>query len=245
MLVPTRNESGNVAPLVTALQPALNGLRAEVLFVDDSSDDTPATVEAVAADTAAPGFKVRLLHRPEGERTGGLGGAVLAGLRASTAEIVVVMDGDLQHPPAVVPQLVAALRERGSDVVVASRYTGSGSADGLSSPLRGLVSSGSTLAARSLFPRVLKHVTDPMSGFFAVRRAALDLDALQPRGFKILLEILARTGTLTASEIPFTFADRNDGASKASWREGIRYLRQLTTLRLSPTTGRQQLTVAA
>jgi dolichol-phosphate mannosyltransferase len=84
---------------------------------------------------------------------------------------------------------------------------------------------------------VLKSVTDPMSGFFALRRGAIDVAALQPRGFKILLEILARTGSLAASEVPFTFAERNDGESKASWREGVRYLRQLLALRLSTDTG--------
>lgn len=240
--MPTRNEAGNVGPLVARLQPALADLDTEVLFVDDSSDDTPDTVRRVAAEIAAGpvgkvGFQVRVLHRAAGERTGGLGGAVAAGLRATAAHVVAVMDGDLQHPPEVVPELVAALRQRDHDVVVASRYSGAGSAAGLSSAFRGFVSSGSTLAARTLFPRVLGSVTDPMSGFFAVRRDAIDVAALQPRGFKILLEILARTGTLTASEIPFAFADRNDGKSKASWREGIRYLRQLLALRLSAHTG--------
>ena len=88
-----------------------------------------------------------------------------------------------------------------------------------------------------LFPRTLAHVSDPMSGFFAVRTAAVNPAALRPRGFKILLELLIRTPRLVVAEVPFTFAERHDGQSKASWQEGARYLRQLAVLRLA-TAGR-------
>jgi len=97
VLVPTRNEAGNVGPLVARLGPVLAGLGGEVLFVDDSDDHTPAAVAAAARAAAIP---VRPLHRPPAERTGGLGGAVQEGLAAVTAARAVVMDGDLQHPPS-------------------------------------------------------------------------------------------------------------------------------------------------
>jgi dolichol-phosphate mannosyltransferase len=229
VLVPTRNEAGNVARLLARLGPVLAGLGGEVLFVDDSDDQTPAAVAAAARASAVP---VRLLHRPCGERGGGLGGAVQAGLAAVTARWTVVMDGDLQHPPERVPGLVAAA-ERGADLVVATRYSGNGSAAGLSSWFRGLVSRGATGVARLLFPRALAGVSDPMSGFFAVRTAAVHPGELRPRGFKVLFELLVRNPRLRVAEVPFTFAERYDGESKASGREAVRYLRQLVALRLA------------
>jgi dolichol-phosphate mannosyltransferase len=229
VLVPTRNEAGNVAPLLARLGPVLAGIGGEVLFVDDSDDQTPAVV-AVAAKTCA--VPVRLLHRARGERLGGLGGAVQSGLAAVTAPWTVVMDGDLQHPPEQVPDLITAI-EQGADLVIATRYHGNGSGAGLSSRFRGLASRRATGIARLLFPRALARVSDPMSGFFAVRTAAVDPGELRPRGFKILLELLVRNPGLRVAEVPFTFANRHDGQSKASGREAVRYLRQLAGLRMA------------
>jgi len=180
----------------------------------------------------AAAVPVRLLHRARAGRTGGLGGAVQEGLAAATARWTVVMDGDLQHPPERVPDLIAAA-ERGADLVVATRYAGQGSAGGLSSRFRGLASRVAGAAARVLFPRALAGVSDPMSGFFAVSTTAVRPGDLRPRGFKILLELLIRTPGLRVAEVPFTFAERHDGHSKASGREAARYLRQLAALRLA------------
>jgi dolichol-phosphate mannosyltransferase len=208
----------------------LRPLAAEVLFVDDSTDSTPAVIRAVAQSSTVP---VRLLHRVGAERSGGLGGAVLAGLAQTDADWVVVMDGDLQHPPELIRSLLRRAAETDAGIVVASRYSDDGGADGLSSGLRTVVSRGSTIVAKALFPRALAGVSDPMSGFFLVRRADVPADDLRPMGFKVLLEILVRSRQLAATEIPFQFARRNERDSKASWREGIRYLRQLIRLRLS------------
>ncbi len=120
---------------------------------------------------------------------------------------------------------------------MATRYRGNGSAQGLSSRFRGLVSGGATGTARLLFPRALAGVSDPMSGFFAIRTAAAHPADLRPRGFKILLELLVRTPRLRVAEVPFTFAERRHGRSKASCREAARYLRQLIALRMA-TAGR-------
>ncbi|SKC37616.1 glycosyltransferase [Krasilnikoviella flava] len=239
VVVPTYNEGPNVAELVRRLAAALGpdgggqvvpgGV--EVLFVDDSRDDTPAVIEQVAARSALP---VRMIHREVPD--GGLSGAVVAGLRAATGERVVVMDGDLQHPPEMVPVLLATARETGADVVVASRYTGRGDAGGLDGRYRRWVSKASGLLARSMFPVKLRDVSDPMTGFFVVRRAAVDLAALRPRGFKILLEILARQRLVVVEE-PFVFGERFAGRSKATVANGLRYVQQLTLLRfgrLSP-----------
>ncbi len=228
VIVPTRNEADNIPPLLERLDRALAGLDAEVLFVDDSDDDTPERIIAARATAAHP---VRVLHRPPEARAGGLGSAVLLGMAQSSATWAVVMDGDLQHPPEVVPELVRTGDTSGADVVVASRYTGEGSASGLSSAQRNWVSKGSTMLARGMFPRQMHACTDPMSGFFAVRLASLDLSRLRPDGFKILLEIIARSRRLHVAEHPFTFAERHAGDSKASWREGMIFLRRLAALR--------------
>jgi dolichol-phosphate mannosyltransferase len=242
VVVPTRNEAGNIALLVERLGAALAGIDAEILFVDDSDDETPARIADVAAAGPCP---VRLLHRGPGDRAGGLGSAVLAGLQASTADWVTVMDGDLQHPPEIVPALLAAGKRDHADVVVASRYTGNGNAGGLGSFVREFVSDSATRLAKSLFPRRLAGCTDPMSGFFAVRRDGLDLGRLRPNGFKILLEILARTPALRVSEHPFVFSERHSGDSKASWREGALYLRRLVALRAAATAGNRPRLIRA
>ena len=228
VIVPTRNEAGNVAVLVERLDAVLRGVRAEILFVDDSTDDTPDRIRSVAE---RPGPEVRLLHRSGSERVGGLGGAVLAGLRSARGSWAVVMDGDLQHPPESVPELVRTGDDSGADLVVASRYRGAGSAAGLAGSARRRVSGAGTRLARGAFPRRLAGCTDPMSGFFAVRRGAIDLDRLRPRGFKILLEIVARSPRLRLAEVPFAFQQRHSGESKASLREGLLLARKLVGLR--------------
>ena len=228
VVVPTIDERDNVTELVRRLADAFEGRRdVELLFVDDSSDATPAAIRAAALTCALP---VRLLHRPAGQRDGALAGAVVAGIAAARGEHVVVMDGDLQHPPEIAPLLRA--RMDGVDLAVASRYCGAGDSSGLSSSWRRAVSSGSTLLARSCFPRRVGRVcTDPMTGFFCVRRSAVQLAHLRPRGFKILLEILARH-ELAVAEIPFAFGDRHAGRSKASWRNGAQFLAQMAALRM-------------
>ncbi|MFT4050872.1 MAG: glycosyltransferase family 2 protein [Microbacterium sp.] len=225
VVVPTFNESLNVAELVRRLTAALTGIDAEVIFVDDSTDDTPQVIERVARSSTLP---VRLIHREVS--TGGLGGAVLEGFRAAASDVCVVMDGDLQHPPEDVPVLLRRFREGDADVVVASRYTGDGTAHGLAGATRTLVSRTSTLVTKAMFPIRLHGCSDPMTGFFLVDRRAISLETLQPRGFKILLEILARQ-SLRVEEVPFHFADRHAGDSKASMRQGLSFLGQLTALR--------------
>ena len=227
VIVPTFNEGANVRTLVDRLSAALRGRSVEILIVDDSTDDTPAQVRRVAATADLP---VRLLHREGADRIGGLAGAVTAGIHASTSDFVVVMDGDLQHPPELVPDLLDAADD--VDLAVASRYGGDGDSSGLSSGYRRWVSSGSTVIAQACFPRRVGRVcTDPMTGFFCFRRSSVDMTRLRPRGFKILLEILARHD-LRVRELPFTFGDRLAGHSKASWRNGVQFIYQMASLRM-------------
>ena len=203
VLVPTRNEAGNVAKLLDDLSRALEGISAEVVFVDDSDDSTPAVIEAEAT-RLAPTLPTRLVRRERGQRAGGLSGAVVAGLRVARGRWVCVMDGDLQHPPAVVPRLLHAARDQGASLVVASRYCGDGDSSGLSSRGRRVISRSTTALTKSMFPKRLGGITDPMSGFFLFERDRVDVDALKPMGFKILLEIATRTPHLRLAEVPLS-----------------------------------------
>lgn len=223
--MPTYNEAPNAGELVRRVTAAVSGVEAEIIFVDDSTDDTPDVVRAIAEVAAIP---VRLIHRTQ--RTGGLGGAVVEGFRAARSEVCLVMDGDLQHPPEKIPEMLERFAEGDVDVVVASRYAGGGTAHGLADRSRVLVSKVSTAITKAMFPMRLRTVTDPMTGFFLVARSTLDLESLRPRGFKILLEILVRR-TYRIAEVPFHFADRHAGESKASLRQGFHFLMQLAALR--------------
>jgi exopolysaccharide biosynthesis polyprenyl glycosylphosphotransferase len=226
VIVPTRNESGNVGPLVALLDGVLAQREVEVIFVDDSDDGTDAVVRELGP---ADNRDIVLIHREREQRTGGLGGAVVAGLRAARAPWVCVMDADLQHPPALVADLLDRAERGDVDIVVASRFCGGRREDEVG-PFRRMLSRVSTLAAERLFAKQLRGVTDPMSGFFMVRRDVVDVDALRPRGFKVLLEILVRMPGLRKAEIPFVFGIRHSGESKSGAKEGARYLKQLWSL---------------
>jgi dolichol-phosphate mannosyltransferase len=228
LIVPTRNEAGNIAELWRRIDSALGGLRVECIFVDDSEDETPDQIRALPARTDR---EVTLIHRERDERVGGLGGAVVLGLKRARSLWAGVMDADLQHPPELLPRLLELADGGRHDLVVASRYCGDGHADGLGS-LRSRISRGSTAIAQMVFPKRLNGVTDPMSGFFLVRRAAIDPEALQPAGFKILLEIMVRSPQLRITEAPYRFGARFSGESKATAIEGARYFRQLLASRL-------------
>jgi dolichol-phosphate mannosyltransferase len=229
IVVPTKDECDNVAALVARLDAALPTVSMEIIFVDDSTDGTAELVEELAQESER---ELVLIPQTRQRRICGLGAAVIQGIRAARAPWVCVMDADLQHPP----ELIAALLEQGEsrelDIVVASRYSGEGDANGFGW-MRAMASRSTTTAARLMFPRRLHDVHDPMSGFFLVRREALDLDGLRPRGFKILLEILVRHPRLRAAEVSFKFGERHAGRSKASIREGVRYLGLLARLRFA------------
>jgi len=207
------------------------GVRTEILFVDDSTDDETFKRARLAHKSyRTSGLNIRLYHRVGDLNWGGLSGAVADGLSRARSDKVVIMDGDLQHPPETIPTLLAA--SASSDMVIASRYCKGGSAKGLDGRLRHLVSGSSTLFAKSFFPLRLRKVTDPMTGFFLVDRTKVDLGRLRPKGFKILLEILATHQDLSVTEIPFEFAERNAGKSNGSVKQGLEFVSQMVGLRL-------------
>ncbi|MGV9450806.1 glycosyltransferase [Streptomyces sp. NPDC003635] len=227
IVVPTFNESANIRELLHQITESVPArLPCEVVFVDDSTDDTPEVIKAAAQDCP---FPVAVIHRDD--PVGGLGGAVVEGLKAATSDWIVVMDGDCQHPPSLVPDLVATGERAGAELVVASRYIKGGSRAGLAGSYRVAVSRGATWLTKSLFPRRLHGISDPMSGFFAIRRQAVTADVLKPLGYKILLELAVRSRPRRVAEVPFVFQDRFAGESKSTAQEGLRFLRHLAGLR--------------
>lgn len=224
LIIPTFNERTSIGPLLSELDAALVGLVWEAVFVDDSTDGT----DALLASLATRDPRIRLIHREENR--GGLAGAVVRGLACARGTYLCVLDADLQHPPARIPEMLAAAQHNRADVVVASRYVPGGSATGLDGLLRQFYSRGLKRLSQLTFPRRLRHVTDPLGGFFLVHRSVVTGVELRPIGYKILLEILIRCPWRTAHEVPYQFMPRQYGESKADLRQGLRFLQHLVTL---------------
>src|SRR6266508_2515588 len=228
MVIPTRNESGNIEPLLMRIHQALKGISAEVVFVDDSTDETPEVIRKLQEWFPLP---IKLIARPKEERKNGLGGAVVEGFQATQGSWMGVMDADLQHPPERIPRLLRQAQKSGSDIVVGSRLAPGGDSSSLGFT-RNLISHVFALTTRIAFPQRLWNVTDPLTGFFLARRASVNPDDLQPDGFKILLEILVSHPHLKVSEVPIQCGHRHAGESKASLKETIKFFRGLYRLRM-------------
>ena len=207
IVVPCYNERPNVSVLVRRLAITLEGLRWEVIFVDDNSpDDTALEVRRLAqADT-----RIRCIRRV-GRR--GLSSAVIEGVLSSSADYVAVIDGDLQHDETRLSEMLRELKTGKCDVVIASRYVDGGNADGLAGTWRHRLSTAGVRMAQTLLPVPL---TDPMSGFFMIRRDLFERNAtrLTGRGFKILLDLLLSDRTLSVLEVQSVFYKRIAGESK-------------------------------
>jgi dolichol-phosphate mannosyltransferase len=223
LAIPTLREAANIGGLLVHIRSVLDPLEMdyEILVVDDDSrDGTEEIVSAIAREDP----RVRLLVR-KGER--GLSGAVLFGWRQTDAAILGVMDADLQHPPELLPQLIAAIFD-GNDLAIGSRYTAGGQL-GKWNPIRKWLSVAAIWATWPIQrPGVRAH--DPMTGFFLVRRACIDGIAFQPSGFKLLLEILVRGRLRSVAEVPLAFGSRAQGASKANFKVGWDYAKLLARL---------------
>ncbi len=217
VVIPTFNERANVAPLLARLDRALDGVAWQAVFVDDNSPDgTAAAVKAIARTDP----RIQCLRRI-GRR--GLAGAVLEGVLASSAPYVAVIDADLQHDESILPQMLGALRGGRADLVIGSRYlTADGATRGLS-PIR---LAGSRLAT-SLARSVLRaDVTDPVSGFFMIRRELVEqvTPRLSDQGFKILFDVIAsQPEPPRILEIPYAFSERQAGISKLDGRVVLDY----------------------
>lgn len=217
VVIPTCNERSNVAPLIARLDAALGGIAWEAIFVDDdSADGTAAALQAIARDDR----RIRCLRRVG---RAGLASAVAEGMLSTGAPYIAVMDADLQHDPAVIPAMLQRLRGEDLDVVVASRNLQPGGAGDFAPGRVRLSVWGAWLSRLVTSP----NLSDPMSGFFAVRRAFLeevvyDLTAV---GFKILLDMVASPKRpVRIGEVPYTFGARQSGASKLDVNVELEYL---------------------
>jgi len=218
IILPTYNEAENIRILVPRISMMLDeqGLEGEIIVVDDDSPDGTAHT----AEGLAEAFPLRV-HVRRHER--GLARAVIEGLELSKGDVCVIMDADLSHPVEKVPDLVRPILERRCDVTVGSRYMRGGGVEAW--PLvRRLISKGAGLLARGLSP-----LSDPTSGFMAVRRSLVDGVDLDPSGWKIVLEIMVKAEP-RFMEIPIVFSDRKRGQSKLGLKAQIDYLRHLFRL---------------
>ena len=223
VIVPTYNERENVRALVYRLRRALAYVPHEIVFVDDSTDDTPEVINHLRQE-----YTNIWLHRRTGER--GLATAALAGFRLARGECVCVIDADLQHPPELLPTMVEALAGGRCDLVVASRYVTGGSAAGLNGVWRRWA---------SLVCRELVHVafadarktTDPLSGCFMFRRGTVRVERLNPIGYKILLEVLVHARDARVQDVPCCFGLRLGDDSKAGLRPALEFLQHIVRLK--------------
>jgi dolichol-phosphate mannosyltransferase len=224
VVVPTFNEAANVGPLLDGLRGALAGVVWEAIFVDDdSSDGTAAAVKAIARDDP----RVTCLRRV-GRR--GLAGAVIEGALASAAPFVAVIDGDLQHDETLLPAMLRVLRGGQADLVVGSRYLGQSArvVAGLSGRRRW----GSRLANWLGRKALAVELTDPVSGFFMLRRELIDQVApkLSGAGFKVLFDILAsQPRAPRCVELGYEFRPRRAGESKLDHGVVAHYLSLLAS----------------
>ncbi len=221
IVVPTYNEAQNIPELFKRIEDSLKGIPHEVIVVDDNSPDGTASLAQ-----ALGGEEVKVYKR--GRRMG-LTSAVLDGVELAKSDLIAVMDADLQHPPELLPKMLEKIEE-GHDIVIASRYVKGGGVRGWS-PIRKLISRGAIALVHLLLPRT-RSVKDPISGFFLVKKELVrGLRALNPSGFKVLLEVLARASYSSIAEVPYTFTSRRRGKSKLSLKEVVNYIHFLLKLR--------------
>jgi dolichol-phosphate mannosyltransferase len=228
LVVPTYDEADNIEALLRSLHDVLTGCRVgfEILVVDD---DSPDRTWEVARNLASELPGIRVIRRTGAS---GLATAVTCGWAHARGEILGVIDGDGQHPPAVMADLLAAMADR-TDVAVASRHVPGGGVSNWSA-FRRLLSRCAQALGLLLLPGTVGRVTDPMSGYFLVRRDVIADTDLDPVGYKILLEVLARGDVRRVAERPYVFLERERGESKVSARHYVDYLRHLMRLRLHP-----------
>ena len=226
LIIPTYNESKNIPPLIARLEELLEGPLGgsyELIVVDD---DSPDRTWEIAQQLCEKSPRVRVIRR-QGER--GLSTAVIRGWQAARGDVLGVMDADLQHPPEVNLALWAEI-EKGADLATASRHVEGGGVSDWSMARR-ILSRGAQLLGLLILPGVLGRLTDPMSGYFMVRRASLAGVALDPIGYKILVEVVARGNIRWIGEAGYVFRERVEGESKVTRVLYVHYLQHLLRLR--------------
>jgi dolichol-phosphate mannosyltransferase len=219
LVIPTYNERPSIVPLIqrttALLEKSLTEF--EIIVVDDDSPD--GTWQAVQELVQQNG-RLKVIRRLDEKD---LTTAVVTGWKVARGNLLGVMDGDLQHPPEVLPVLLKSILNSQADIVIASRNVEGG---GVSEwrPARKLIALGARLITVLVLPRVVQSVRDPMSGYFLMKRAVIESVALRPIGYKILLEVLARGKYQTITEVPYLFDERKNGKSKLGPKQCLDFL---------------------
>jgi dolichol-phosphate mannosyltransferase len=222
VIIPTFNEEANIRNIVMAVDAVFHehSLHGQVLVVDDNSSD--GTI-GIVNELKRQKDNVEILVRTQDH---GLSQSVADGFIHAASEVFIVIDADFSHPPVLIPRMYDEIK-KGSDIVIGSRYMEGG---GIKKwPLkRRLISIGATFLGRLLFP----DITDPVSGFFAVKKSVVEKAPLKPRGYKILLEVLGKGSWEKDREIPFEFVDREIGSSKLKIKTIVEYAHQVVDISL-------------
>ena len=217
LVIPTYNEKENIQKLIKKIQREFkkNKIKGEIIVVDDNSPDgTGRILENLKKEQK----NLKVIHR-KGKL--GLSSAVLEGWKIAEGEILGVMDADLSHPPEKLKQLFWAIEKENIDLAIGSRYIKGGKIIGWNFK-RKLMSRVATLLAR-----IYTNVKDPMTGFFLIKKECVKDAKLNPKGFKILLEVIIKAKYKKIKEIPITFINRKKGKSKAGIKEIFYYLQNL------------------
>jgi dolichol-phosphate mannosyltransferase len=228
LIIPTYNECKNIKTIIEKLSQLLDGSIPgdyELIVVDD---DSPDRTWEVALSMTADYPQLRVMRR-EHER--GLSTAVIRGWQVARGEVLGVIDADLQHPPETLLQLLAEIK-RGADLAAASRHVAEGGVSDWS-VVRRFLSRGAQTVGLIILPGVIGRVSDPMSGYFMVRRSCIAGKTLNPAGYKILIEVLGRGDIRWIGEVGYVFQERQEGESKVTWKQYIEYLRHLLRLRFA------------
>lgn len=228
VIVPCYAEQDNVRELVRRLVGACDsaGITLDCLFVDDESAGSEATEQHVRDLQKVHGDKVRI-HRRYKTEGRGLASAVILGFKQAKYDTLLCMDSDLQHEPEAVPDVAAPVLDGLAEYSVGSRFTDGGEIGKDWPAHRRLISWVATLLAQPL-----ARTTDPMSGFFCLRKDVFErgVDQCKVAGFKISLELMARCKPATIKDVGISFKERVAGESKLTVKQNIEYLQQLATL---------------
>ncbi len=231
LILPTYNEAENIQNIVKILSNLLDKVvpnNYELIVVDD---DSPDYTWQIALELISDYPQLRVMRRIHEK---GLSTAVIRGWQAAKGKILGVIDADLQHPPEVLLDLLQNMKN-GADLAVASRHIEGGGVSEWSMARR-FLSRGAQMLGLIILPEVIGRLSDPMSGYFMVRRNSIINKTLNPVGYKILIEVTARGKINWLSEIGYVFRERQIGESKVTWKQYIQYLQHLVRLRLSLST---------
>ena len=226
VIIPTFNEEENIQSCIQKISHTLRltSIPFEIIVVDDSSTDK---TQQITIDLIARKYPVVLITRTTDP---GLSQSVMAGIEKARGNIIAVTDADLSHSVEIIPSMYNEIKNNGTDIVIGSRYMKGGSIKDW--PLkRRVISWGATFLSKILFPQI----TDPVSGFFAIKRdLVIHTPSIRPRGYKILLEFLGKCRWHTFKELPYVFQNRQHGNSKLKTTTIIDFVKQLINISLFP-----------